>query len=59
MAMNDEETAALIIGGHTVGKAHGAASDAQYIDREPEAASLEEQGFGWKSRFGSGKAPTR
>jgi len=55
MAMNDEETAALIIGGHTVGKAHGAASDAQYIDREPEAASLEEQGFGWKSRFGSGK----
>ena len=55
MAMNDEETAALIIGGHTVGKAHGAASDAQYIGPEPEGASLEEQGFGWKSRFGSGK----
>ncbi len=55
MAMNDEETAALIIGGHTVGKAHGAASDAQHIGPEPEGASLEEQGFGWKSRFGSGK----
>ncbi len=55
MAMNDEETAALIIGGHTVGKAHGAASDAQYIGPEPEGASLEEQGFGWKNRFGSGK----
>ena len=55
MAMNDEETAALIIGGHTVGKAHGAASDAQYIGPEPEGASLEEQGFGWKNKFGSGK----
>jgi catalase-peroxidase len=55
MAMNDEETAALIIGGHTVGKAHGAAPDAQYIGPEPEGASLEEQGFGWKNRFGTGK----
>jgi len=55
MAMNDEETVALIVGGHTVGKAHGAASDAQYVGREPEGASLEEQGLGWKTRFGSGK----
>src|SRR5437870_13880148 len=55
MAMNDEETLALIVGGHTVGKAHGAAPDAQYVGREPEGASLEEQGLGWKTRFGSGK----
>src|SRR5437016_9356767 len=55
MAMNDEETLALIVGGHTVGKAHGAAPDAQYVGREPEGASLEEQGLGWKNRFGSGK----
>jgi len=55
MAMNDEETVALIVGGHTVGKAHGAASDAQYVGREPEGASLEEQGLGWKNSFGSGK----
>src|SRR5437868_8227050 len=55
MAMNDEETLALIVGGHTVGKAHGAAPDAQYVGREPEGASLEEQGLGWKNRLGSGK----
>ncbi len=55
MAMNDEETLALIVGGHTVGKAHGAAPDAQYVGREPEGASLEEQGLGWKTSFGTGK----
>jgi catalase-peroxidase len=54
MAMNDEETVALIVGGHTVGKTHGAAS-AQYIGPEPEAAPLEQQGLGWKNTFGSGK----
>lgn len=54
MAMNDEETVALIAGGHTFGKTHGAASDADYLDREPEGASIEEQGLGWKSSFNSG-----
>ena len=53
MAMNDEETAALIIGGHTVGKTHGAAH-ADHIGPEPEAAAIEEQGLGWKNSYGSG-----
>jgi catalase-peroxidase len=54
MAMNDEETLALIVGGHTFGKCHGAV-DPQYVGPEPEACTVEEQGLGWKNTFGSGR----
>jgi catalase-peroxidase len=56
MAMNDEETVALIAGGHTFGKAHGAANPDKNVGREPEGAPLEEQGLGWKNSFGKGNA---
>jgi catalase-peroxidase len=56
MAMNDEETVALIAGGHTFGKTHGAADPLQYVGPEPEGATIEEMGLGWTSSYGSGSA---
>jgi len=55
MAMNDEETVALIAGGHTFGKTHGAADPREHVSREPAAAGIEEQGLGWKNSFGTGR----
>ena len=57
MAMNDEETVALIAGGHTFGKSHGAANSADYIGREPEASPIEALGMGWRNSFGTGAGP--
>src|SRR6202167_371592 len=54
MAMNDEETVALIAGGHTFGKTHGAAVPSQYVGAEPEGADIHDQGLGWKNKFGKG-----
>ncbi len=56
MAMNDEETVALIAGGHTFGKTHGAADPSKYVGPEPEAAPIEQQGLGWKNSYGKGNA---
>ncbi len=56
MAMDDEETVALIAGGHTFGKTHGAADPGKYVSKEPAAASIEEQGTGWKNTYGTGNA---
>ncbi len=56
MAMNDEETVALIAGGHTFGKTHGAADPSKYVGAEPEGAAMEEMGLGWKNSFGTGSA---
>ena len=55
MGMNDEETVALIAGGHTFGKCHGAADPKKYLGPEPEATPIEEQGLGWKNSYGTGK----